>query len=426
MLKRVLRLQATFWRQGNVLILPNDPCEQIPEPFEDFGLNVLPWFWLWWKMKYIGDIPRQKDTYNLSYNSHFQPYDKAGTAVTARVLHAQQPGQVTYFHRTRLANKHRSLSAYKWDNSEILPQNHPRHPPKKICIFGGSGFLGTRTVQRLLETDWVEYIRIPTRFPEEHTENMPEEWKGKVEYVFCDIADKHNCLAVAAHMEGVINMIGGREEVEYSLHEQHVLAADYIATSAYANGCHRYVYIASSCAANNSPSKYSWARFRGIEHSIMNFPDVTIFRVAPMFGKGCEDVRRWKKMSLFLPFYPCFGANFMFNPVHVDDVAAGIVSSLAQYNTIGHTFEAAGPEEMTHKQMIKRMQKLTGRRRITIPMPIGVGVYVGWMASWMPRPFFTHDTFIILQYHDMIAAKNLNTLENLGVRPRSMEAGWNE
>merc|ERR1711976_813943 len=40
------------------------------------------------------------DTYNLSYNSHFQPYDNAGTAVTARVLHAQQPGQVTYFHRT--------------------------------------------------------------------------------------------------------------------------------------------------------------------------------------------------------------------------------------------------------------------------------------------------------------------------------------
>eukprot|EP01005_Ploeotia_sp_CARIB1_P001893 NODE_79_length_1712_cov_510.066246_g78_i0.p1 GENE.NODE_79_length_1712_cov_510.066246_g78_i0~~NODE_79_length_1712_cov_510.066246_g78_i0.p1 ORF type:complete len:428 (-),score=72.22 NODE_79_length_1712_cov_510.066246_g78_i0:349-1632(-) len=427
MFRRTVRLSITTFKPiggANCLLAAGgQPC-QMMEPIPDFVINVCPFLYIWWKMKYFGDPPRQSDTFARSFDGP-TPYPRGSHRHFHTVEHTASPSALL-LHNQKTAPPHPFLSKYKWKPEYAPTEAQNKELPKVVTIFGGSGFLGTRIVNRLLQEPWVEKINIGTRFPEEHTEKLPEEWKGKVEYMFVDISDRNNVLAASVGANAVINLMGGRHDIEFGLYEASVVAADHVAHACKVNWVARLIQISSVCSAHETPSEYGYAKFRGEEVAIANFPNTTIFRSAPMFGKGCADVKRWKRWAMLMPFYPVFGADVKFNPVWVDDVANGMVEALRQPHTRSYTIDAVGPQEMTHMELIRRMQKLTHRWRPRVPMPIGVGVYLGWFWSWVTRPFFTHDMFNTLMYHDLVASKKVNTLENLGIKPRSLEQGWNE
>ena len=74
--------------------------------------------------------------------------------------------------------------------------------PRKVTVFGGTGFLGQRVVQRLLERDFS--VRVAVRHPERIAALFPA---LHLDAIQADANDDRSVAAAVAGVEGVVNAV---------------------------------------------------------------------------------------------------------------------------------------------------------------------------------------------------------------------------
>jgi len=85
------------------------------------------------------------------------------------------------------------------------------------------------------------------------------------------------------------------------------------------------------------------------------------------------------------------------SPVHIEDVADAFVAALEDDATIGKIIELAGPEVLTWRDMIERIAGAAGRRKIIMPMPLGIMRAGATALDWLPFYPVTRDQLIMLE-----------------------------
>ena len=111
----------------------------------------------------------------------------------------------------------------------------------KITVFGGTGFLGRRVVQHLLECEFL--IRVASRHLE-RTAALFSDVHLSIESIHADINDDRSVAAAVAGVEGVVNAVslyveGGHE----TFHSVHVTAAARVARLAREAGVERLIHV---------------------------------------------------------------------------------------------------------------------------------------------------------------------------------------
>ena len=93
--------------------------------------------------------------------------------------------------------------------------------PGKVTVFGGTGFLGQRVVQRLLERDFS--VRVAVRHPERIAALFPALHPDAIQ---ADVNDDRSVAAAVAGVEGVVNAASlyaesGSQTVPFTSKPQH-------------------------------------------------------------------------------------------------------------------------------------------------------------------------------------------------------------
>ena len=97
----------------------------------------------------------------------------------------------------------------------------------KVTVFGGTGFLGRRVVQRLLERDFS--VRVASRRSERAAALFPDVRLG-IESIHADINDDRSVAAAVAAVEGVVNAVSLYvESGQETFHSVHVAGAARVA-----------------------------------------------------------------------------------------------------------------------------------------------------------------------------------------------------
>src|ERR1700719_1044531 len=97
--------------------------------------------------------------------------------------------------------------------------------PRKVTVFGGTGFLGQRVVQRLLERDFS--VRVAVRHPERIAALFPA---LHLDAIQADVNDDRSVAAAVAGVEGVVNAVSlYAESGPRTFHSVHVEAATRVA-----------------------------------------------------------------------------------------------------------------------------------------------------------------------------------------------------
>ncbi|HEY6734037.1 MAG TPA: NAD(P)H-binding protein [Roseiarcus sp.] len=97
--------------------------------------------------------------------------------------------------------------------------------PRKVTVFGGTGFLGQRVVQRLLERDFS--VRVAVRHPERIAALFPA---LHLDAIQADVNDDRSVAAAVAGVEGVVNAVSlYAESGPQTFHSVHVEAATQVA-----------------------------------------------------------------------------------------------------------------------------------------------------------------------------------------------------
>ena len=123
----------------------------------------------------------------------------------------------------------------------------------------------------------------------------------------------------------------------------------------------------------------------------------------------------------FVPVLPLAGAHALFQPVWVEDVAAGIVRCLRMHQSIGRTYECVGPKVYELIELVHLAGLWSGHRRSIVPLPRSLGRIQALMLELLPgRTLMSRDNLDSMLEANV--ATGLPTLNELGIVPSSLES----
>ena len=304
---------------------------------------------------------------------------------------------------------------------EKLPKRAKLDLMKKVLIFGGTGFVGTQVCEKLNQLQC--RVTVATRRSDHarHLQVLP-----LVDVVEIDLHDSAALAALVAGHDAVVNLIAilhGSEEAFQKVHVQWPLT---LIRACKAGGVRRIVHISALGASIDSASKYQRSKARGEAALLGSGLDVTVLRPSVMFGADDKFLNTFARLQQVFPVIPLAGSQARFQPVWVGDVASAVVRCLQDASTIGHVYEACGPEVYTLKQLVQLAGRYAGinhgKGRPVIALPDALARVQAFFMELAPGdPMLSRDNLDAMKT-DNVATGQLPGLQALGITPASLEA----
>jgi NADH dehydrogenase len=151
------------------------------------------------------------------------------------------------------------------------------------------------------------------------------------------------------------------------------------------------------------------------------FPAATIVRPSAMFGPGDALFGTLARLARLLPALPLIGGGrTRLQPVFVDDVADAIARVLADPSTAGRTYELAGPEVYTMRELVMIVLPIIGKRRALVSLSFAVAEFQARLFELLPNPPLTTGQVDLLKA-DNVATGTLPGLQELNIQPKAVE-----
>jgi NADH dehydrogenase len=285
--------------------------------------------------------------------------------------------------------------------------------PGKVVVFGGTGFLGRRVVAGLTAVG--AQVRVASR-----QASAVGGWPG-VAHVVSDIRDPASVERALTGAVAAVNCVSlYREAAGARFHDIHVSGAASLARAA--RGL-QLVQISGIGADPAARSPYIRARGQGELAVREASSDAVILRPSVMFGPDDAFLNALDRITRLLPVIPLFGDGATrLQPVHVDDVAAAVVRAIERPDAAGRVFELGGPEVLTYREILERLLRRAGRRRLLMPLPFAVWSAIAAATSRLPMAPVTEGQ-VALMKRDNVVSPDAAGFAALGLTPRPLETG---
>ena len=313
-----------------------------------------------------------------------------------------------------------------------------------VTVFGGSGFLGRRIVERLAGEGY--HVRVGVRHPERASfdvrpgrnggpggngagdrsaESGASEGNGRsgrIELVRADVWDESTVARAVKGAASVINTVGHYVEKSGATFDAiHGRGALHVARQAKKAAAERLVHISGLGADPASDSPY--VRARGIGEKLVTeaFEGATILRPSVIFGPGDAFLNRLAAMGRQTPVLPLFGTGgTRLQPVFVGDVAESCARVLADPSSQGRVYELGGPRVYAYQELVRLVLDRIGRRTALVPVPFLVWDALACGLALLANPPITRDQ-VKLMKRDNVVGREAPGLRDLGLRPVLLE-----
>jgi NADH dehydrogenase len=294
--------------------------------------------------------------------------------------------------------------------------------PQRILLIGGSGFIGTMIAEKLIERG--NTLLVPTRRRERarHLIVLPG-----CDVVEADIYDDAVLAGLVSQADAVINLVGilhGNVGQPYgsAWAKAHVELPRRIIAVCKAQGVRRYLHMSALGADSAGPSMYQ--RSKGDAEQLVKASglDWTIFRPSVVFGPGDKLLNMFAKLQALFPVMPLAGADCRFAPVHVADVAEAFASSLNNKSSYGQTYELAGPDVVTLRELVQLAGRAVGYERPVLGLPGFVARIQAALMRLAPgEPLLSADNLDSMKT-DNVPSGKLPGLAELGIAAQSLSS----
>jgi uncharacterized protein YbjT (DUF2867 family) len=291
-----------------------------------------------------------------------------------------------------------------------------------LCVLGGSGFVGTELVTRLVHAG--HWVRVPTR-------NLGRVERLRVlataELRLANVHEPQILSQLFADCDAVVNLIGilnssGRASFE----AVHVQLSARVLAAARAAGVRRLLHVSALGADPHGPSRY--LRSKGAAEALLRaapqagsaHPAVTILRPSVIFGPDDSLTNRFAQLlRLSGGWLPLARAGARFAPVSVFDVAEACVRALQRPAAGGATYELCGPQVLTLEEIVRLTARVAALPCHLLALPDALARVQGVLMGLLPGKPFSLDNFRSLT-RDSICRED--GCAALGIAPRPMLA----
>ena len=286
---------------------------------------------------------------------------------------------------------------------------------KNCLIFGGSGQIGRHLIRKLTKNNYK--VTVVTRNLHQKGYVIKTQANaGYIDIVESSIFDEKKIRKLFSKTDICINLIGilyesGRGNTFKNIHSTF--------PSILAKLCKEYKvqqFIHLSALGINVAidSDYAKSKLEGELNIQKNFPLATILRPSIVYSVDDNFTTNFMTLLSKLPVFPLYykGAT-KFVPIHCSDLT-DIIYHVVSKSIYSKIIECVGPETISLKEILKKLLKLIGKKRILIPLPFFMAKMSANLFQLLPKPLLTVDQLKLLKYNN-ISSKKYQTNFDIGV-----------
>jgi len=286
---------------------------------------------------------------------------------------------------------------------------------KKICLFGGTGFIGGSIVKLLAKNG--HEIKIATRSPFDEdvlelksTVSDP----GQIKLEKINIQSSDQIKKFVSETDICINLVGILYEKGQNTFQK--IHTDFVErlVSIIKNeqSIKHFIHFSSLGVKSGTESKYLESKFKAEEIVKKTLNNFTIIKPSIVFGGGQNDfTNMFAKLASLFPIIPLAGASVKFAPVYVGDIAL-LINKIIDDEIKNETIEAVGDEIFTLEELVKIISDEIRSKNIIFSIPSWLGRLQGSILGLAPRPMLTLDQIKTLESGDNIATGKNKVLKD--------------
>ena len=277
---------------------------------------------------------------------------------------------------------------------------------KNCLIFGGSGQIGRYLIRKLTKNNYK--VTVVTRNLHQKGYVIKTQANaGYIDIVEANIFDEEKIRKLFSQTDVCINLIGilyesGKGNTFKNIHS--------IFPSILAKLCKEYKvqqFIHLSALGINSAidSEYAKSKLEGETNIQKNFPLATILRPSVVYSVDDNFTTNFMTLLSKLPFFPLYyNGDTKFIPIHCSDLTDTIYHVISK-NIHSKIIECVGPEILFLKEILKRLLRLIGKKRLLVPLPFFLANVSAKLFQLFPKPLLTVDQLVLLKYDNITSGK---------------------
>ena len=283
---------------------------------------------------------------------------------------------------------------------------------KNCLIFGGSGQIGRNLIRKLTKNNYK--VTVVTRNIHQKSYIIKTQGNaGYIDIVEANIFDEKKIRELFKRSDMCINLIGilfekKRGNTFKNIHSKF--------PSILAKLCkeynHKHFIHLSALGINEAEdSNYAKSKLEGENNIFKNFPLATVLRPSVVYSSDDNFTTNFMTLLNRLPFFPLYyQGKTKFSPIHCSDLT-DIIYDVISKNIYSKIVECVGPETITFKEIIKKLLKLMGKKRLLIPLPLKLAEISAGFFQMMPNPLLTRDQLRLLKYDNILSGKYKNNFD---------------
>lgn len=252
--------------------------------------------------------------------------------------------------------------------SDATSQPAPPAAASTVLLIGGTGYVGDRMRYVLRDAGYT--VRLLSRSSgEQHSREGFEIARG-------DITNRESLVSAMQGVDAVINLVALiKEKGDATFENINYKGSVNVTDAAKQAGVKRIIQMSALGAGDLPDHPYFYTKWRAENYVKDSGLDWTIFRPSIIFGPGekMQFVAQMADLVKQAPVVPVVGdGNSRFQPIHLDDVSGSFARALGSSDTIGHTYEIAGPQVVTYEEIIDECAAALGKRKRKVHVPVGM------------------------------------------------------
>jgi NADH dehydrogenase len=287
-----------------------------------------------------------------------------------------------------------------------------------LLLTGATGLVGSTLLRRLVAegTEVRCLVRDPRRLGP---------LRVRVQIALGDLTDPPSFRNALRGVQTVVHLAAAiRDQPQGSIEELDGIATWRMVEAAERRGVERFVFFSALGASPHHRTRALRAKALAEQAVGEAALRSTVFAPSIIYAPGDPWLTLLERMA-WLPVMPVSGGGrAVFQPIWAEDVADCVVAALRVDSSAAHErYELAGPETLSHTDMVRLLLRSLGRRRplVHIPTPVVSRGLRTLERLLGPSAFATWDEAELMEV-SMTSARGAADAEGLGVAPQRMAA----
>jgi len=294
---------------------------------------------------------------------------------------------------------------------------------KNCLIFGGSGQIGRHLIRKLTKNNYK--VTVVTRNLHQKGYLIKTQANaGYIDIVEANIFDEAKIRELFNKTDICINLIGILYESKKgnTFKNIHSIFPSILAKLCKEYKVQQFIHLSALGINNAIDSDYAKSKLEGEFNIKKNFPLCSILRPSVVYSVDDNFTTNFMTLLNRLPFFPLYyNGNTKFAPIHCSDLT-DIIYHVISKNIHSKIIECVGPENISLKNILKRLLKLINKNRLLIPLPLFAATLSAKIFQLLPKPLLTIDQLKLLKY-DNILSKKYQSNSDIGIpSKRAFEA----